>query len=88
MSLQPNLPFPLETNPECPEQCMLRAMSIAEREAWFQIHARHIMGGLWHIQLDGNEAATGYEDEVDDMVMRFHEYVDGPDVPRRKGGMG
>lgn len=86
--MQQNLPFTREFNPKCPDQCKLRGMTAEKRKDYFISFARHLFGGMWHIKLDGNLAATGYEDDFPGMLDRFNEFVDGPDRPRREGGMG
>lgn len=86
--MQTTLPFPSEINPECPEQCELRGKSPAERELFFTTNLTTLFGGLWAIKLDGHPVATGYDEELPDMLLRFNEYIDGEDCPRRTGGMG
>ena len=45
-------------------------------------------GGLWSIKIDGRLVAVGQEDEIEDMLERYHRRIDGPGVLPRTGGMG
>ena len=72
-----------------PEQRQLRAMTEEQRDHWFSINCRHKFSiHIWTIKVDGHLVATGNDDELEDMLLQFHKYIDGPDRPVRPGGMG
>ncbi len=72
-----------------PEQKTLRTMESAELDAWFYAAMRPIRSvSLWVVKVDGHLVATGTEEEWPEMLQRFRDYVHGPDMERRSGGMG
>ncbi len=66
-----------------PDQQRLRLMNSAERAAYIEQRARQLSTGLNFVKLDGHIAASGEDDEIDLIRVRFDAYIDGPDRPAR-----
>lgn len=71
-----------------PEQQLLREMKPSDRELAFFAWLRPLFGGLWSIKIDGRLVAVGDDEEIEDMLARFHRRIDGPGMLPRSGGMG
>ena len=78
----------MHDEPAGPEQQELRAMPRSQRVIEFFDRIRHLFGGLWSIKIDGRLVAVGQEDEIEDMLEKYHRRIDGPGMLPRSGGMG
>lgn len=71
------------------EQQLLRSMSKHDRDQWLLDNLKQIrVTGTLVIKIDGVCVAAGYDDEIMDVMERFHKAIDGPDLEPKTGGMG